>query len=80
MNSYSFDFFLTHRGNFDNALEVVAASLFSLPFHFYTRFVLNDKELFIEILLFSLLWSPYAPPSDHDFGFRPVSVSDYYYQ
>ncbi|KAI9551106.1 hypothetical protein GHT06_008838 [Daphnia sinensis] len=80
MDSYSFDFFLTHRGNFDNALEVVGAVLFSLPFQFYTRFVPDDKEFFIEILLSSLLWFPYAPPSDIDFGFHPVSVSDYYYQ
>ncbi|KAI9555060.1 hypothetical protein GHT06_020360 [Daphnia sinensis] len=80
MDPFAFTLQLKHRGNFGDTLEVVGAFMISLPFHFFTRFRPEDKEIFVEILLFSLLYNPCAPPSGHDFGFRRARVTNYYYQ
>ncbi|KZS16488.1 Uncharacterized protein APZ42_017776 [Daphnia magna] len=53
--------------------------LFSSPFRFYARFRPEDKELVVQLLLFSLLNNPCAPLSAYDFGFQRVCVGDYYY-
>ncbi|KAK4015086.1 hypothetical protein OUZ56_030076 [Daphnia magna] len=75
----SFQFLLRQRGNFDDVLQLMGALLFSSPFRFYARFRPEDKELVVQLLLFSLLNNPCAPPSAYDFGFQRVWIGDYYY-
>ncbi|KAK4013922.1 hypothetical protein OUZ56_026474 [Daphnia magna] len=75
----SFQFLLRKRGNFDDVLQLMGALLFSSPFRFYARLRPEDKELVVQLLLFSLLNNLCAPPSAYDFGFQRVWIGDYYY-
>ncbi|KZS03124.1 Uncharacterized protein APZ42_034243 [Daphnia magna] len=75
----SFQFLKRQRGNFDDVLKLMGALLFSSPFRFYARFRTEDKELIVQLLLFSLLNNQCAPLSAYDFGFQRVWISDYYY-
>ncbi|KAK4037692.1 hypothetical protein OUZ56_029723 [Daphnia magna] len=75
----SFQFLLRQRDNFDDVLQLMGALLFSSPFRFYARFRPEDKELVVQLLLFSLLNNLFAPPSAYDFSFQRVSIGDYYY-
>ncbi|KAK4045791.1 hypothetical protein OUZ56_033781 [Daphnia magna] len=75
----SLKFLLRHRGNFDDVLHLMGALLFSSPSRFFARFRPEDKELVVQLLLFSLLNNPCAPSSACDFSFRRVWIGDYYY-
>lgn len=75
----SLQFLLRHRGNFDDVLHLIWVLLFSSPSRFFARFRPEDKELIVQLLLFSLLNNPCAPSSAFDFGFQRVWIGDYYY-